>query len=226
MSLPVFSLFPYGKSGDNASVEKAKQIVYNVKNSRVGFLNTYFETIMNDADKQKLSAFIPKESVLVPIPRSAPLLENAQWPGREICEVLIKNGFGESFIPMLKRANVVLKAAFQHGSGERPTVETHRNSIVLENFPIFQANVKQFILVDDVVTQGRTAYACYLKINEQFPNIPLSLFALTRTDTFKAITDWNKPEQSEIIYYPSGKTYHNLAKANPTIGLWNQSSNH
>ncbi|MEI9954921.1 MAG: hypothetical protein WDM90_01075 [Ferruginibacter sp.] len=182
-------------------------------------MNEYFDNRISDEDKVKLSSYISAESTLIPLPKSAPLVANALWPNKEICELLISREFGNSYLPIIKRIMVVPKAAFQSNSEDRPSVEKHFNSIELDKAPMFNGNIKELVLIDDVVTQGRTAYACYLKLKEMFPDVPMKLFALIRTDSFKKITTWNAPANSEIIYYESGKTFHNM-DTQPIGGLW------
>src|SRR5882762_4504408 len=161
MSLPVYSLFPYSKKGEKKDVDTVRNIVARVKACRIGFLEDYFEKHLSEGDKVIISSFIPENATLIPLPKSAPLVENALWPSRDICEFLIKRGFGNSFSPILKRISAVPKAAFQHSSEDRPSVQKHFDSISLEIDPLFSSNINEIILVDDVVTQGRTAFACY-----------------------------------------------------------------
>lgn len=214
MNLPVFSLFPYSKKGEENAVTTAKKIVVNTKACRVDFINKYFNEKISEKDKIELSEFISKDATLIPIPKSAPLLENALWPSLSISELLINNGFGKNVMPLIKRIQRVQKAAFQDSSDDRPTVAKHYESFTIENDPIFSNEIKEIILIDDVVTQGRTAYACYLRIRELFPDIPVKLFALIRSDSFEKITDWNLPLYTEIVYYTqSGKTFHQIHKS-------------
>ncbi len=220
MSLPVFSLFPSSKKGDPQAVETASKIVQNVKKSRIGFLNVYFDQIISLEDKQNLNDFIPFTSTLIPLPKSAPLLENAVWPGRDICEMLLSKGLGGDYQPLIKRIRAVPKAAFQLNAEERPTVEVHINSMELDESTVFSEHIYEIVLVDDVVTQGRTAYAAFVKLQARFPGIPIKLFALTRSDSFHKINHWSDPARSEIIFYPSsGKTFHNMDMT-PLGGLW------
>lgn len=220
MSLPVFSLFPYSKKGDSQAVQIAARIVNSVKNGRIGFLHEYFDQKIPIETKAELSNFIPATTTLVPLPKSAPLLENAVWPGRDICELLLTKGLGRECLPLIKRIKAVPKAAFQPNSEERPTVELHVNSMELDDAPVFSQEMEEIVMVDDVVTQGRTAYAAFIKLQEKFPGIPVKLFTLIRSDSFKKIDNWSDPAHSEILYYPSsGKTFHNMDPS-PLGGLW------
>jgi hypothetical protein len=219
-SLPVFSLFPCSKKGDAEAVRVANEIVGRVKKSRIQFLEEYFSSKISPEHRQQLSDFIPATATLVPLPKSAPLLPNSVWPGNDICQFMVDHGWGRDIQPLIRRATAVPKAAFQAHAEDRPTVQVHFNSMDLDDACVFQQDVQEFVLIDDVVTQGRTAYAAFLKLQTQFPHIPVKLFALIRSDSFKKIEHWCDPASSEIKYYPaSGKTFHNM-EASPLGGLW------
>lgn len=220
MSLPVFSLFPYSKKGDVQATQIAARIVSSVKSCRIGFMDAYFDTIIQKEEMQQLSDFISPSSTLIPLPKSAPLLDKALWPSRDICELLISKGLGREYIPMIKRKTAVAKAAYQPNADERPTVETHVQSMEIDATNVLGQNIQEIILVDDVVTQGRTAYAAYMSLQPLFPGIPVKLFTLVRTDSFKKIEQWSEPMQTEIAFYPaSGKTFHKMDQL-PPGGLW------
>ena len=89
MELQTFSFFQSGKNGDAKEVDRARIIVSNVKAGRIDFLSKFHDQMMQETDKEIFSQFISKEAVLVPLPKSAPLIEGAQWPPSEICKFLI-----------------------------------------------------------------------------------------------------------------------------------------
>lgn len=63
-------------------------------------------------------------------------------------------------------------------------------------------------LVDDVLTMGRTTYACAQRVHEAFPEAEIRLFALIRTlglvDDIATIVD---PTIGKITGYSSGRTF-------------------
>jgi len=66
----------------------------------------------------------------------------------------------------------------------------------------------QITLVDDVLTQGRMAFACAWRLHEVFPNAQIRVFALIRTQGLKPnINEIKDPDAGIITFDQSnGKT--------------------
>ncbi|TWI83295.1 hypothetical protein IQ13_1403 [Lacibacter cauensis] len=211
MTIGAFSIYECGKRGEEQIITNSKSIIANTKACRLSFFEKYLNETMDVSIRDSLSKLIPPNATLIPLPKSAPLVTNAQWPGRDICEILIANGFGKNYKPLLKRTKAVPKAAFQHGSEDRPTVQTHYDSIVFEDEPLFTRSIETIVLVDDVITQGRMSAACSLRVMEALPNVTAGLFGLIRTNTFTNIENVINPKHSNVLYFPdSGKTFHKI----------------
>jgi len=117
-------------------------------------------------------------TVLVPVPRSAPLLEpKARWPGREIAEELVEAGLAAEVYEALVRAEPVAKSAWA-GRGERPTAMRHFETIRIESAI---ASPRRVLLVDDVVTMGNTILGAASRLAVQYPDTEILAFALLRT---------------------------------------------
>jgi hypothetical protein len=71
------------------------------------------------------------EVVLVPAPRSSPLVKGGLWPGDRICAALVEHGLGSRARPLLVRTKAVNKAATSR-SGERPGIHEHLESLRVE----------------------------------------------------------------------------------------------
>jgi hypothetical protein len=61
---------------------------------------------------------------------------------------------------------------------ERPTVQQHYRSFAV--IPSARAPT-QIVLVDDVITKGRTLVAAAMRLHEAFPEAEIRAFALVRT---------------------------------------------
>jgi predicted amidophosphoribosyltransferase len=62
--------------------------------------------------------------------------------------------------------------------GRRPTVARHFDSFRLEPSALRLSNV---VLIDDVITRGRTLLAAAARVSEAFPGAQIRAFALLRT---------------------------------------------
>lgn len=211
MSIQTFSIFQSGRKGNSVQVERSKIIVTNTKTGRLGFFKNCLNGMVIDNTAETLSCFIPSTATLVPIPRSAPLVVGAQWPSLEICKILQSLAYGQSIKPLLSRIRSVPKAAFQSTAEQRPSVQLHYETIQYKDEELFSSEMSQIILVDDVITQGRIAYACYKIIKEHHPQVPVSLFCVIRSMSFQELTNCYNPKSGAITYNEdSGKTIHQI----------------
>lgn len=151
-----------------------------------------------------LSPFLAPDVTLVPVPRSSPLAEGALWPSKVICDVLVEEGFGREVMPFLARTRALPKSS-QSPAADRPLVPDHMDSITVEPI-MFQPD--KITLVDDVLTMGRTTYACAQLLSDACPNAEIRIFAMIRTqglqEDVEQIVD---PATGVIVGYPSGKTH-------------------
>ena len=204
MSIQCYSLFECGKKGEVSTVLEANQYKDHIKKGRVHLVEHLIGKCMEDSDD--LRKFFGNDSTLVPAPKSAPLVKNAIWPPNEISKKLIALGLGREIIPILHRTKSVPKSAFQSGAEERPTKKLHCETIACQtpNDSVFP--IDKVIIVDDVLTQGRTTYACYEKILERYPNSEIKVFTLIRWNSFTNMTQFVSPTYGEIICHQSGST--------------------
>lgn len=121
--------------------------------------------------------------VLVPVPGSAPM-QCADWVGGHLAWCLKESGLAAEVWPVLRRRYAVRKSAFS-AAGERPSVLEHYSSFAVQRgFPgdsrALGGGVR-LILVDDVITRGRTLLAAARRLREAFPAAEIRAFALLRT---------------------------------------------
>jgi hypothetical protein len=135
-------------------------------------------------------------AVLVPVPgsskaRQAPLgpkplhtrAGSPPWAAERLACALRGIGLGAAVWDGLRRVLPVRKSATALNA-ERPTVRQHYDSFAVTREPPNSPRPERIVLVDDVVTKGRTIFAAALRLHEAFPNADIRAFALVRTMGF------------------------------------------
>lgn len=180
---PGISLCQSGYFTTHQLYQNASYVSTSIKNGRAKVMDEYISDNINF-----LKEHIAQDAVMVPIPRSTPLVKNAVWPSFEICIRLLEFQIGREKLIMLERKTAVLTAHLQDGANNRPSVLQHYNSIAVTND--FSSNpIKNIVLVDDRITQGRTSAACYLRVKEKHPDANISVFAPIITKSRKVHGD-------------------------------------
>ncbi len=155
---------------------QSRRIRDAVKNARTDFLQSA-TTRIADIQNGPLASFFDPSAVLVPAPRSSPLVVGGLWPGDRIARELVNVGLGAAAEPLLKRITSVPKSAFAR-PGQRPTVERHMETIEVE---LALGEPPRIIVVDDVVTKGTMLFSCVDLLRGAFPDADVRGFALLRT---------------------------------------------
>lgn len=125
------------------------------------------------------------DSALVPVPRSSLMLEGAVYPARIIAETFCKNGIGNSVADCLRRTVAIPKSSGQFNAETRNSVDTHLNSLEVRPLLISEPTI---IIIDDILTLGRTLLASAIKLNEIYPEKEIKIFCPIRTRSFQKVT--------------------------------------
>lgn len=205
-SLVYRSLLNYSPKEHTELAERSRRARDQIKSGRRVFIDKVLDYLLETGD-QRLNTLLSPQTILVPIPRSTPLVEGALWPSKVIAEALVEKGLGKEVLPCLSRSYSVKKSAFQQRSQHRTSVEEHRDSLRLTSSLLELASIT---LVDDVITQGRTLYGAAVKMNEGFPKVAIKGFAFIRTMSFDPLEKFFHPQMGEIFFNPAtGKTRRN-----------------
>jgi len=173
-SIECATLLQYFPKGQSDLAMQAKKLMADIKNGRIGRYKDRVGEIA--ASSPELSRFLHPNCTLVPMPRSSPIREGDLWPAYEIAAQLASLDLG-SIMTCLKRRTAVRKMALIPKADLRPSIAEHYDSFVVEN----AMPTADITLVDDVLTQGRTAIAAASRLAEKFPNASIRVFALTQT---------------------------------------------
>jgi len=145
------------------------------------WLPRYAGQVFQQVSRQRqFPGLFAKDVVLVPVPGSAPST-GVPWPAERLAIALTGIGLAGAVLVCLRRRFAVRKSATAF-SGERPTVQEHYDSFVAIDGSPHQP--RRILLVDDVVTKGRTLLAAAARLHEAFPNADMRAFALVRTMGF------------------------------------------
>jgi predicted amidophosphoribosyltransferase len=102
------------------------------------------------------------------------------WVARRLALSLQEAGLAEDVWTGLRRITSVERSS-SAWMWERPTVLQHYQSFAVIPSPRPPA---QIVLVDDVITKGRTLVAAAMRLHEAFPKADIRAFALVRTMGF------------------------------------------
>lgn len=163
----------YSPRGQSPLSLKSKGICHRFKNGDPDILSKFIAS-MGDT-MGIFDAFFGQDVVLVPAPRSAPLVAGGLWPAKIIADALVEGGYGGRVLPCVQRRVAVPRSA---GAANRPTVQIHYDSfsVSAELLP-----EQKITIVDDVLTRGCTTMAMAMRLHEAYPRAEIRVFAPIRT---------------------------------------------
>jgi predicted amidophosphoribosyltransferase len=162
--------------------ERSRLLRSLLKQGDARFMVKYALRVHQQAQQSaKLAGFFSATDVLVPVPGSSPKARG-RWAAADLAQALVQEGLGTVAWPGLHRVCAVHKSATA-APGARPTVSCHFESFQMERSSIDHASV---VLVDDVITKGRTLLAAAARVREAYPHAQIRAFALLRTLGFIA----------------------------------------
>ncbi|MER3355868.1 MAG: hypothetical protein RLQ73_18125 [Hoeflea sp. D1-CHI-28] len=193
----------YSPRGTSEPSRRSRAITAAIKAGRVSQVERMIPRLAEPA-AAILTPFLNPNVTLVPVPRSAPIKEDALWPSKVIADILCAAGYGARVETLITRISPVQKSAFA-AARERPLVHTHIESLRVR-FDLLQP--EQITLVDDVLTKGATTAACAELLHEEYPNATIRIFAVMRTlgfvDEIETVFD---PCVGRIVSHASGNPY-------------------
>jgi hypothetical protein len=178
------SCYVYSPFGSNAASERSRQLRALLKSSDAHFIFKYAVRVRQQVtDSSPLTGFLCRSNVLVPIPGSARTGAGTVRVAERLAMALIEEGLGQAMWRGLHRIRAVRKSATA-APGSRPTVANHYDSFAVEDAADLDELTtlpQRVVLIDDVVTKGRTLLAAAMRVQEAFPDAEIRAFALLRT---------------------------------------------
>lgn len=178
--LPYAAPFTYAPRGTDEVALKAKQRVSAIKRGDRDVIDRAAAWLQRQGPGSSVCSALGPSATLIPVPGSGMRTPGGLWVPERICEALLAARLGGSIWRALERKTPVAKAAFA-AAGERPTLQTLIDSLEVADW---LPPTGQLVLVDDVVTKGRTLLSCATVLLREFREVEVSAFALFRTQGF------------------------------------------
>jgi hypothetical protein len=179
-SLTFASCYIYSPRARGWLAQASRQLCDRVKSSDPLWLPRYAGFVYRSSlEDRQLAELFAADAVLVPVPGSA-RSGAAPWAAFRLAVALSEVGFALRIWTGLRRRYPVTKSATAPSAG-RPTVYQHYDSFAA----VPPANpVHRIILIDDVITKGRTLLAAAARLRSELPLADIRGFALIRTTGF------------------------------------------
>jgi hypothetical protein len=201
-SLPFVSVYVYAPRGAGFTSAAARLLCQRVKASDPRWLPQYARQVVElCARERRFAQPFSRDAWLVPVPGCAPTSERPTAAG-ELAMALHRLGLGRDVWPGIARRTAVTRSATAL-RGERPTVRQHYESFAVAAAPR-GTPLRRIVLIDDVITKGRTLFAAALKLRRAFPHADIRAVALVRTTGFLSRLDRALAPGEGVVWWAGG----------------------
>ena len=182
------SFLAYSPRGKSADSVKSRTMIRDIKNVRSGYMKRVADRLREEMRPGKraevLREVLGNDVLVVPCPRSSPLVKGALWPSKEICDELVGHGLAMKCAVLLERVTAVPKSSTS-AIGERPKPLDHiRSMTVVKQQELELRKITRITIVDDVITRGATLLAAASILQHHFPEAVIRIFAVVRTKSY------------------------------------------
>lgn len=172
------SCYVYSPAGMDAVSERSRLLCALLKEGDAHFMIKYAVRVHQQAkESPRLAGFFCNTDILVPVPGCVPGSHNGTWAAAHLAQALVHEGLGAMTWHGLRRISAVRKSATA-APGARPSVALHYASFSMDRPLVIPTSV---VLIDDVITRGRTLLAAATRVHEACPRAQIRAFALLRT---------------------------------------------
>jgi len=194
------TMLEYATRGKNDTALRSRQVAGNLKAGNARVIERLIYHIEQLPEDHPITVMFQGAPVLVPAPRSAPMVVDGLWPTRILCDHLVGAGLGGSVQEFVIRTKRVPKSSSFSSAEQRPSCSTHYESLSVATPEAF---IEKIIVVDDIFTLGRTSCACVRRLRESFPDADISVFAAMRTRGFvEELDEIVRPSYNTMVYAP------------------------
>jgi hypothetical protein len=178
------SFLIYPSPANTEAEKKAKTFILDLKRNAVtregSVIQIMVDRLRAAVPGSCLADLLDGTAVLVPTPGSAPLLRNAVWCARSVCEAMVAAGLGSRMLTCVQRVSQIRKSAYCAIHNEpRPTPREHYDTMTVRTLLDPPENI---VLVDDVITRGATFAGAAARLSEAFPHAQIRAFAVAHTE--------------------------------------------
>jgi hypothetical protein len=179
--LPYGACYAYSPKGKSHISQRSRLLCARVKNGHPRWLKSYVANVYQEIAQQRcFRDFFKENTLLVPVPQYLTPARISLWVARRLAFTLQEAGLGGEVWTGLRRV-ISVERSSSAWMWQRPTVGQHYRS-----FAVVPSNRHplDIILVDDVITKGRTLVAAAMRLREAFPTAAIRAFTLVRTMGF------------------------------------------
>lgn len=200
-SLAFASCYIYAPRGAGLLSAGARLLCQRVKASDPRWLPRYAGEVAELCEREPAFArLFARDAWLVPVPGCSPACA-ASTAACQLAMAFHALGLAHEVWPGIARRLAVPRSATAR-LGERPTVRQHYESFAVGTTR--GSPPHRIVLIDDVITKGRTLLAAAARLRHEFPHADIRAFALVRTLGFLGRVDRLLAPCAGVVYWAAG----------------------